>query len=824
MRWAPAPLLALPLLAMAQASGSPPLVFSNAPALVDGRLPAPNVFVALAGEARRSSAVATALHEAFTAVADGQVRLAWQAAPGCVELPDSAVLCGGRNAIRVLDDGHRSAFDSFVAALADPPGEAAVSAAPLLQTAQTYLRRSELGANSPWAATPGRQAEPILRCRKAYVLLADETPLEKKPNDAPPLAVIQAAIGSDNARQAMRDAMDTLLADSQTLPGTVTGSLAASTAWAAQPGATLFAARYGTARWSGEIAVRALEGDAAPWGRHSGTALPHSSASLLDARDPDTRVIVSSRGHAAGLRGIAWRWDALSPTQQSALDGGQEGLGPQRLAFLRGDRTREAGHGGPFRDRASRQADSVNARLWHAPGQAGTESEAARPPMLYLGGNGGMLHAFDATTGAERFAYVPQGVVPQLAALTRPHYTHRYFVDGSPFTADVFEGDARSHWLFGFLGAGGKGYFAVDVRDLAAFATEDKAAEQVRLDTTVDTDPDLGHIFSEPVRERGEPTLTRQVTRLNDGRWALLSGNGYNSERQRAVLLIQYLDGARELRTIVADGAGGNGLSAPRLVDTDGDGVPDIAYAGDLRGQLWKFDLGARSAADWAPAFGGKPFFIAQDANGKRQPITSAPLWLAHPGGGRMVVVGTGRLLTEADRGDTATQSIYGLHDKAEPEPIPAGRGALVRQAVDQATSKNAVADAGGEARRGWYIDLPVPGERVTGNPHWFEGKLIDITSTVPPAMRVAESCDPAVAKRFRTTVNAIDGARPRSQLYSDAGGSVSAVRIELGSTPSVPLRSHGKERAVTFEPGTEGLPRQRLGYIARRPSWRQLQ
>ena len=834
--------------AFAERPTQAPLAFSTAPPLVQGRLPAPNVFVAVHDA---PSDLQPALRQAFGAerLPGGRIRLAWQASRQCEALPDAGRLCRGGNALKALDDARRLEFEAFTEGLRTLAVDGdSTPAQTLVEEAQAYLQRPGLGVHSAGATVPGERLEPVVGCRKSFMLLATAQAMKATPGGAPAdwqsLLLQPANIGNGKeAGRAVQDALDTILAQSLTLPISTIGSLAASTQAAHDPAALLFAARYLASRWSGEVAAQPLGGDAAdrapsPWGQRTGSPLAHTSASLLDERDPPTRVIFSSKGGGATLRGIAFRWDQLALPQQEALSG-DDVHGPQRLHYLRGDRAREQAQGGPFRDRDSRQADSVNSRLWYAASRATSGDSPARPAMLYLGGNGGMLHGFDADTGIEKFAYVPQGVYSRLGLLTRPQYVHQPYVDGSPFTAETIDGSRRRTLLAGFLGAGGKGYFVLDVSDPAALA-EDQAAQFVLLDSTADADPDLGHVFAEPVRERGAPARTRQITRLNDGRWALVIGNGYNSDNQRAVLLVQYLDGAREMLKIPAGQAGGNGLSAPRLVDTDGDQVPDLAYAGDLRGQLWRFDLGSRNAAEWKPAFDGRPLFIAQDAQGQRQPISVAPIWLPHPDGGRTLVFGTGRLLTDADRRDTSSQTLYGIRDQAEAGPLAPGRGALVQQAIDPApvgtaagrqlwtSSDHLLPGSGNEAKRGWYVDLPVAGERVIAHPQWFEGQLIDLTSMVPPAgtgPEAPESCEPAANGAFRTTLQALDGARPRSQLYGDEGTSFGASRIALHGEPSVPLRSHGQERAIRFDAKrAEGPPRQRLGFIAKRPSWRQLQ
>ena len=630
-------------------------------------------------------------------------------------------------------------------------------------------------------------------------------------------------------------------------------SLTASTLSAGQ-GGTVFVASHDPASWRGDVtAYGIVDGTAslAGSGQWSAAAQLDASSSL-----PDDRVVLSSKPQGAATQGIPWRWNALSSMQRQLLDG-TDAQGKQRLAYLRGDRRQEAMNGGPFRQRASRLGDIANARPWYHAGSPG------RIPMLYVGANDGMLHGFSAVDGSEKLAYVPLGLQGALAQLTDPGYTHRPYVDGSAFTGEVPTAAGTATYLAGFLGAGGKGYYVLDVSDPSGFS-EAQAARTVVLDRTATDDRDIGHLFGEPVRERtggaGAVQTTRQITRLNDGRWALVIGNGFNSASENAVLLIQYLDGDFALRRIAATRTAvpaANGLSSPRLIDLDGNGTADVAYAGDLHGQLWKFDLSSGIAEEWKVAFDGRPLFTtpALTTPGTAQPITSAPLWLPHPQGGFMVVFGTGRLLTDADRVDAAVQSVYGIHDDSvvtrvdgtvriasASGPVPSGRGMLVAQTLQPVQPDDAASGArgllsstpvpyeGAGRRRGWYLDLPA-GERVIANPNWFEGRLVDVASVQPvqAAGPVEESCDApaATTRHFRTTLNAIDGNAPRSQLYADlpqtnaAGGFAS--RISGG--PSIELVSaDGRKRTPVCLPGSACVTRTPLAHTLLRPSWRQLQ
>lgn len=483
------------------------------------------------------------------------------------------------------------------------------------------------------------------------------------------------------------------------------------------------------------ICTAALEPAATPgcatWGVNA------SAAALLDARPAsDARNIITA-DHPAGP-GIKFEWDALSAQQQDslrALQGEDDVNAKNRLAYVRGDRTQEIDQGGAFRNRASRLGAISDSTPWLAPTPSSLQAlpgyrefarqHAGRTPMLYVGANDGMLHGFSTTGGAELFAYIPRALVPALKNLADPAFNsqHRAYVNGSPFTGDAdLRGSGAYDWrtlLVGTLGAGGQGYFVLDVTRPDQFSGTNVLLDKTQMPAdsdrttrckeTPDQDAcDLGHITARPATDADNPNATTQITRLNNGRWAVLLGNGYNSENRRPVLLIQYLDGERQLQRITApagcaaqpgaDGAAeaavsscDNGLSTPRAVDIDGNGTADVAYAGDNVGNLWKFDLTAPSDTEWKVAFAGEPLFTAlgpdkaDQVDGERtrpQPITVAPLVRASDRSmeaapndgptepqrasvrGLMVAFGTGRNVASADASDPSVQTLYAVLDR----------------------------------------------------------------------------------------------------------------------------------------------------------------
>ena len=682
-------------------------------------------------------------------------------------------------------------------------------------------------------------------------------------------------------------AIKDLLVDAIPIPEQHVTSASGST-MSAQVESSAFFTSYDSKKWSGDVSAVTLkvgggvDNAVKPWGTNT-------AASLLDARTPSGRAIFTSQLNVTGpvpsWTGSTFAWANLSSDQQTALrgtsvvDAATTALGTGRLDYLRGVRTNE---GTTYRARDSVLGDIVNSNVWYMKGVPNggytsadyltftkDQKDANRTDALFVGANDGMLHAFDADNGNELFAYVPLGAYANLASLTSTTYSHKYFVDGSPFTADFcksYSGSTCSSWgtaLVGFMGAGGKGFFMLDVTDPAAMA-----ASNVLMDTTTGylpgntaADPDIGHITQKPVTEKGNALASRQIARMNNGKWALVTGNGYNSTDEKAVLIVQYLDGSAPKKIYATTTVGqGNGLSAPRLIDLNGDSRPDVAYAGDLKGNLYKFDLSDTDADQWKVA-GGGAMFTAKSSGGAVQPITTAPVYQIHPTKGLMVVFGTGQNLTVADRSDITTQSFYGLYDfgfklkttnpylaggvtvmaaskmnQTAWSPSPGTRStAMLGQTINAAagtSSRNLdVAalsmDAMGTTYRGWFMDLPVSRERVLRNPRWFDGDLLDLLSDVPAVAPVSpdpcQAVTTSAAAYYTTVVNAVTGNAPSSDVWVDPPG----VNREEGELAAVETLTDSKAMSTCVGPDCDThdpVVRNLLGRYFKTPSWRQMQ
>ena len=184
---------------------------------------------------------------------------------------------------------------------------------------------------------------------------------------------------------------------------------------------------------------------------------------------------------------------------------------------------------------------------------------------------------------------------------------------------------------------------------------------------------DLGYTYGQP-----------NIGRLANGKWVVLVPGGYfpdcskldkplncnsaipaatNTFSSLFVLDAQTGKLIREIKTSdsVADGSvTSHGLSSPVLGDYNDDQLDDVAFAGDLNGNLWRFDLTDPDPANWAVTLSYKP--TVDNA----QPITVMPRLFPDPVTNRfMVVFGTGKYIGAVDNSsiNAETQSIYGIRD-----------------------------------------------------------------------------------------------------------------------------------------------------------------
>lgn len=536
-------------------------------------------------------------------------------------------------------------------------------------------------------------------------------------------------------------------------------------------GSVVYQSRYSTDGWTGDVLAYNLD-------TTTGVVITvpekWSASAKLDAEltaDPtywNTKRVIATYN---GTTGKPFRYTDFTAAQKALLDA-------DMVNYIRGDHSKEVKYaGGVYRNRelnvnGAFVRNTLLADIVHS-------SPLYYNSVIYAGGNDGMLHAFDATTGAELFVYVPNLVFANLPQLTSPAYSHKFFVDLTPVAQDI----GTANLLVGGLGKGGKGYYCIDVTDPASVAAqatialkETTLASMVKWEypnaaTPAADTADMGYSFS-----KAYIVKSHALDGIGNKKWVAIFGNGYNSTNESSVLFILDALTGDLIKKIDTGVKPSNGLSTPAPVDVNGDSIVDYVYAGDLQGNMWKFDLTSSTVANWNAAYDPQPLFRAMDgaATPNYQPITSRPDVTVHNSKpGYIVVFGTGKYLGASDLGDTKTQSIYGIWDYGDDidnseyvgsfqradvqkfsninlpntaslleqtiiyEGQPLGLPNKLRVFSNNSPLWDTVADVTLDQNPdpiknvGWYIDLPTSKERVAQDLMIRNGKVI-VTSIIP--------------------------------------------------------------------------------------------
>jgi type IV pilus assembly protein PilY1 len=501
-----------------------------------------------------------------------------------------------------------------------------------------------------------------------------------------------------------------------------------------------------------------------------------SAQTELDASEADSGVSrVIATWDPVQNRAIPFEWTTGSPPNgiaSSTFLGTQlqtftpDPNGQDVVQYLRGSIAQAIGIDattpvGPFRNRSHLLGDIVDSNpAYIGPSSEGIQSAsyitfaastASRPPLLYIGADDGMLHAFDVTNGKEKFAYIPRGSYNHLVNLVSPYYNaqHKFFVNGSPQGGDVqYTSDNTWHSiLVGTEAQGGKSVYALDVTDPTMLTTEATLANAVLWDFT---DADMGLGFASP------------VIAVTAAGWKVFIANGYNSTNEKPILYaldpqtgpgsppafanMIKIDLCAAVPT-ACNTTVANGLSSPIAVNSGGQvaGGANLVYAGDLQGNMWRIDVSNSNPSLWAVSV----LFQARDSLGNMQPITTKPVATLNPSFpqvlGTMVLFGTGQFVGVPDIANANVQSIYGIYDPPAGYTTPPTRTPdLIQQTLATAMlGTEQVRTVSGTAvniptNKGWYMDLNLlSGERVINDPRLETGGELVLTTyaPVPPSL-----------------------------------------------------------------------------------------
>jgi len=671
---------------------------------------------------------------------------------------------------------------------------------------------------------------------------------------------------TDNADE-LKDALTSALSD-------IAARSLSSSSPAASSGlvetANIFYPSYNSSDWSGEL-TKVDENGNEVW-RASSRIPAHSSRNILFNNNGDAKDFLWKNIRNGDFENIFNNATVVGSDGSTVLN------------YIRGDRQYESPT--QYRRRNSLLGDIVNSSpvfvgepnfryrydLENTPYSEFRENMKNREEMVYVGANDGMLHGFNSN-GIETFAFIPMEVMHRLPELSNRNYTHRYYVDGTPTVVDAYikaNGNGRKEWrtvLVSGLNAGGQSVFAIDVTNPNTLNAKSFLWEF--------TDPDLGYSFSRPA-----------IVRLADGRWAAVFGNGYNSTQKshsedneisttgNAVLFVVNLE-TGDLIEKIDTGVGyeddpvenmnrPNGLGTVAPVDHNQDSIVDYIYAGDLFGNMWKFDLTPKnennpSNLKMEIAFKGNPLFTASYSDGNEtyyQPILVAPdarpTVVSHPRGGFMVFFGTGKYIETSDRSPEGAgrQSFYAIWDKnsdSNTTPV-SGRGDLLEQIIIfegtqifegmtgevRVTSNNV---PGWSSNLGWFMDFDQSSpnyERIVTTATIRNGKVI-FPTTIP--LLKDDPCD-SDSDSWVMELDALTGGRlgyspfdmnndgvfDKKDQYSSNNSSLPLSGIKFNEALPKPVISDDNENEVkTFTQTIRFIENKGVGFDGRQ-SWREIQ
>ncbi|WNO59997.1 pilus assembly protein [Rheinheimera sp. MMS21-TC3] len=539
--------------------------------------------------------------------------------------------------------------------------------------------------------------------------------------------LLHASVNSDGDFFSAKDPVtfSKLLADAldSILGGVASATNLATTTTTLREENSIFQASFNTEDWSGKLVSNDVADLSQQW--------------VSNFKPWASRPIYSSRTDTSGATiSFEFNWANLTSSERTVLE--SEDI----VNYLRGDKSKE-NPTGALRKRSSLLGDIAHSspvyvgapqnrgyQRYNWPGansyNAFVEAKKNRLPAVYVGANDGMFHGFDAdpvsaTKGQEIFAYVPQRMLTasaQLSSYAKKTYSHRFYVDGVPTLADVYiDGEWRSV-LVSTLGRGGSSIFALDVTD----------PSDISLLWDLDI-PELGIMTSKPI-----------ITRLNNGKWSVIAGYGHNNTANKSGILVIDIENAATAPVIKLETSGTESIGMAQLEgwDHNKNGNTDWIFAGDIQGNVWKFDL---SSSTWHVGYGGTPLFVAKDSAGNPQPITGGVTLQSHPDTAELwVFFGTGKFIESGDNANTDIQSWYGIKD---------GSAILTRSQLVDRTMVNIdyTNPDTGEVRqarrlptvdtndmigkRGWVMDLVDTRERITSKPRFVGGNLV-MNSIIP--------------------------------------------------------------------------------------------
>lgn len=599
----------------------------------------------------------------------------------------------------------------------------------------------------------------------------------------------------------------------------------------------IFSATFRTVKWDGELMAQKIDtstGNVQP-------TINWSARDLLNDKVADTtdsRVIYTADLSGPTPARKAFVWADMTSTEQAyfsdkclggapltqctTLDAAQKTLvnnGERMVNYLRGQQEMEVSDPPLYRQRDHVLGDIASAKPAYVRnprrnyGDVGystfKSTYASRQAMVYVAANDGFLHALNATNGEEAWAYVPHATYPDFYKLADSNYgnNHRYYVDGSPETGDVYISGQWRTILVGGLNKGGRGYYALDITEPNNPLVLWEFCSNAAFCSVADSD--LGYTF-------GNPVITK---RPSDGKWVVIVASGYNNVSPGTGRGYLYVLDAGTGQVLSKIDTGVGSISTPsglaritgRAENAAADNAATAVFGGDLLGNLWRFNMTDNTVVRLASL---------TDPDNNVLPITTRPD-VGKCYDTSMVFVGTGRYLGMSDLSDDQVQSIWGIKDSTSDLGV-LRNNQVVQQVLSDLGGDNMGMTANSvdlATQNGWFFDLDLhEGERVNLDPALVLGTLVAVTNQPEDV----SACSVG-GNSYKYELDYCSG-----KALLAAGG---VVGKKIGSSIAVGfivirLPSGALKMITTFagsEKTTEGVTAGGAG-STRRVSWRELQ
>jgi type IV pilus assembly protein PilY1 len=311
---------------------------------------------------------------------------------------------------------------------------------------------------------------------------------------------------------------------------------------------------------------------------------------------------------------------------------------------------------------------------------------AGRTNVVYAGANDGFMHGFRTGSfnsgtyvgtyndGHEVLAYMPAYVLNSINSAnnagtsisntaddyTNPLYAHRFNVDATPGTGEVFYNGGWHSWLVGGLGAGGNSIFVLDITNpdnnalpnyfsqgnantlvIGEWSSYINSTSTLNATTGVVTTTilggssnlncvatvngagtgcgnSMGKTFGTPQIRKFHNATSATMSGNPDTSWGAVFGNGSGSFNGDAGIYVMIANNSgaptfyylstgvgsnytlNSMTGVVTQSGTPNGIYFVTPADLDGDHIVDYVYAGDLLGNVWRFDLTNPDPTKWA--------------------------------------------------------------------------------------------------------------------------------------------------------------------------------------------------------------------------------